>query len=238
MKRALVTGGSSPIGAAIAETLAAEGLHVIVQGRSRPEAAEAVCERIRAAGGGAESLTLDLSDEASFGRLAEIAEADPIQVFVHCAASRRDMPFAAMAIEDWREVIDAGLTSFFVALRPLIMPMMRTRWGRIVALSSLSGVVGNRGQSNYAAAKGGLHAAVKSLAREYGSRGVTANVIAPGLIDTPETLALANYDALARLSPIGRAGTPQEVADLVAFVASEKAGYLSGQIIRLDGGST
>lgn len=147
------------------------------------------------------------------------------------------MPFAAMDWEDWRRGIDINLNSFFVAARPLIMPMMRSRWGRIVAVSSLAAVTGNRGQAAYAAAKGGLLPLVKTLSREYGSRGITANVVAPGLIDTPETRALPNYDALKAMADVGRAGTPEDVAALVGFLASKASGYLTGQLIQLDGGT-
>jgi 3-oxoacyl-[acyl-carrier protein] reductase len=131
-----------------------------------------------------------------------------------------------------------NLNGFYAALRPLIMPMMRGRWGRIVAISSLTAIMGNRGQTNYAASKGGLLALAKSLTREYASRGITANVVAPGLIATPETERLGNFEALRRLSPAGRAGTPEDVAAIVGFLASDSAGYISGQMIAVDGGTS
>lgn len=238
MKRALVTGGSSPIGAAIARELANGGMHVIVHANRKLDTAEQCAADIAASGGSAEAMALDLSAPEAAEILSELALAEPVHALVHCVGGQRDMPFAAMTAEDWHHVVNLNLNSFFAALRPIIMPMIRARWGRIVALSSLTGVVGNRGQSNYAAAKGGMLPMVKSLTREYGSRGITANVVAPGLIDTPETRALDNFDALAKLSPLGRAGTPGEVAALVAFLVSEKAGYISGQLICLDGGTT
>ena len=238
MKRALVTGGSSPIGAAIAEDLAASGLHVTVHANSNLAAAEATAQRITDAGGHAEAMALDLLSPDAPDTLAARAADTPFQVFVHCVGGQRDMPFAAMERADWDHVVNLNLNTLFAALRPIIMPMMRTRWGRIVAISSLTAVAGNRGQSNYAAAKGGMLPMMKSLTREYGSRGITANVVAPGLIDTPETRALDNFDALAKMSPTGRAGTPGEVAALVEFLVSEKAGYISGQLITLDGGTT
>ncbi|MBY8974894.1 3-oxoacyl-ACP reductase FabG [Rhodobacteraceae bacterium NNCM2] len=237
MKRALVTGGSGPIGAAIAAELAASGMHVVVHANRNRAAADEAVARIAEAGGSAEALTLDLLDPAAMETLAAMAEAEAFQVLVHCVGGQRDMPFAAMSGEDWRHVIDLNLNSFFTALRPLMMPMMRKRWGRVVALSSLTGVAGNRGQANYAAAKGGMLAMAKSLTREYGSRGITANVVAPGLIDTPATRALENFEALAKLSSTGRAGTTDEVAALVGFLVSEKAGYISGQLISVDGGT-
>jgi len=239
LKRALVTGGSSPIGGAIARRLAVQGLHVIVHANRNLAAAETVVAEIAAAGGSAEALALDLTDaEAACARLGAMAEAEPIQVLVHNAGLHRDMPFAGMAFEDWRRVIDVNLNGLYAALRPLILPMMRTRWGRVIAISSLSAVTGNRGQANYAAAKGGMLAFAKSIAREYGGRGVTANVVAPGLIATPETEKLENFDALKALSPAGRAGTPDEVAALVGFLASDEAGYISGQLIAIDGGTS
>lgn len=238
MKRALVTGASSPIGAAIAADLAASGHHVILHANRNVTAAAASLREILERGGSGEVLELDLLGSGARDRLAAIAAAEPIQVLVHAVGMQRDMPLAAMELGDWHSVIDANLTTLFVALQPLIVPMMRTRWGRIVAISSLTAVTGNRGQTNYAAAKGGMLALMKSVSREYGARGITANVVAPGLIDTPATRGLENFAALAALSPTGRAGTPAEVAALVSFLVSEKSGYLSGQIICLDGGST
>ncbi len=235
--RALVTGASSPIGAAIAEALAEDGHRLILQANRNLAAAEAVAEAVRARGGVAEAVALDLTDPAASDRLAEMATAEPVQVLVHAAGGQRDKPFAAMDRADWTDILDINLTSFFAAAQPLMLPMMRTRWGRIVAVSSLSGVIGNRGQANYAAAKAGLHAAIKSIAREYGRRGITANAVAPGLIDTPETRTLANWDELVRLCPAGRAGTCEEVAATIRFLISPKAGYCSGQVICLDGGS-
>ncbi len=239
MRRALVTGGSSPIGAAIARELAGRGLHVLVHANSNLDAATATAGAIRDAGGSAEALALDLTDIDRTGEtLGRIAAAEPVQVLVHNAGLHRDMPFAGMGWEDWRAPIDLTLNGFYAALRPLILPMMRGRWGRIVAISSLTAIAGNRGQTNYAAAKGGLLALAKSLTREYASRGITANVVAPGLIDTPDTGRLENFDALRALCPAGRAGTPQEVAAVVGFLASDDASYVSGQLIAVDGGTS
>ena len=239
MTRALVTGGSSPIGRAIAAELATRGMHVIVHANANADRAAAAVDAIVDAGGSAETLVLDLTDvERTREELAAIAEADPIQVFVHNAGIHRDVPFAGMEPDDWREVLDVSLTGFYAALRPLILPMMQTRWGRVIAISSLTAIVGNRGQTNYAAAKGGLLAVAKSLTREVGRRGITANVVAPGLILTPETEELENFEALRDLCPAGRAGRPEEVAAVVGFLASDAAGYVSGQIIPVDGGTS
>ena len=197
----------------------------------------ATAETIRAGGGSAESIGLDLTDvEGALATLGQIAERAPIQVLVHNAGLQRDVPFAGMGPDDWRAVLDVNLTGLYAALRPLILPMMRGRWGRVVAISSLTAIMGNRGQTNYAAAKGGLLALAKSLTREYAGRGITANVVAPGLIATPETEALENFAALRALCPAGRAGTPQEVAAVVGFLASDAASYISGQLIAVDGG--
>ncbi len=237
MRRALVTGGASPIGAAIAAELSKQAMHVIVHANRSAERAAEVAQAIRDAGGSAETLILDLRNtDAAAAALEDLVADDAIQVLVHNAGHRVDKPFAALEADEWRSVIDVNLHGFYAALRPLIMPMMRTRWGRIVAVSSLTAIMGNRGQAAYAAAKGGYLALCKSLTREYGSRGITANVVAPGLIATPETEQLANYAELRALAPAGRAGTPEEVAAIVGFLASDKAGYISGQMIAVDGG--
>lgn len=239
MKRALVTGGSSPIGAAIARQLAAQGLHVIVHANQKRAEAEVTAAAIRAQGGSAEAFSLDLTDlEHAHSVLGTMVTDAPIQVLVHNAGLHRDVPFAGMSPDDWRAVIDVNLNGFYAALRPLIMPMMRARWGRIVAISSLTAIMGNRGQTNYAASKGGLLALAKSITREYASRGITANVVAPGLIATPETESLSNFDALRKHSPTGRAGTPEDVAAIVGFLASDAASYISGQMIAVDGGTS
>lgn len=239
MKRALITGGSSPIGQAIATEIARKGHHVLVHANSRLGAAEAIAEDIRRSGGTAEAITFDLAQpEAAREVLEALAQETPVQIVVHNAGLHRDVPFAGMAPEDWQAVIDVNLTGLYTVLRPLIMPMMRARWGRVVAISSLSGIVGNRGQANYAAAKGGMLAFAKSLTREYATRGITANVVAPGLIDTEETRAMRNLDALLSLCPAGRAGQPEDVAAAVGFLVSPEAGYISGQILAVDGGTT
>jgi 3-oxoacyl-[acyl-carrier protein] reductase len=236
MKRALVVGGSSPIGQAVSNELAAMGMHVFVHANRNLDQAQACVDGITANGGSAEALQLDILTPEAASQLEALATEAPIQVVVHCVGGQIDKPLAAMEFDDWKNVIDLNLTSFYTAVRPLIMPMLRSRWGRIIALSSLTAVRGNRGQTNYAAAKGGFLPLVKSLTQEYGSRGITANVVAPGLIDTVETTKLSNYDELVKMTPARRAGTVAEVAALVGYLASDKSGFISGQQISIDGG--
>jgi len=188
VRRALVTGGSGVIGAAICRRLAADGRHVIVHAHRRPEAADALVREIAAGGGSAEAVRFDVTDaERTAAALAGIVEAGPVQVLVNNAGVHRDAPMPGMTGAQWREVLDVNLTGFFNVTQPLLLPMIQTRWGRIVCVSSVAAVLGNRGQANYAAAKAGLHGAAKSLALELAPRGVTVNVVAPGVIDTPET---------------------------------------------------
>ncbi len=236
MKRALVTGGSGALGASICRTLARAGMQVTVHANSNPALARDLCEAIRADGGQAESATFDVRDGAACAReLERLLQAGPFQVLVHNAGVTADAPMAGMSAEQWSSVIDVSLNGFFNVARPLLLPMLRTRWGRVVAVSSVAGIMGNRGQANYAAAKAGLHGAVKSLAIEVASRGVTANAVAPGIIDSPMSNRAFSAEEIARLVPMKRAGTPQEVAAVVGFICSEEAAYLSGQVIAVDG---
>ena len=234
---AFVSGGSGHIGGAICRTLAAAGARVVVHAHSGRARAEAVVAEIRGAGGSAEAVAFDVTDDAAAkAALAALTTEAPFQIVVHAAGFSDDAPLAGMTAERWRSVVDVSLNGFFNVVQPLLLPMLRTRWGRVVAISSLSGVMGNRGQANYAAAKAGLHGAVKSLSLEYASRGITANAIAPGIIATPEVLEVFPEERIADLVPMKRAGTPQEVADLAAFLASDKAAYISGQVITIGGG--
>ena len=238
MKRALVTGGSGDLGGAIGRQLAADGLHVIAHGCRHPERAAAVVAAIQAAGRSAESVVFDVIDEAQTRNvLSKLLEAGPIQVLVNNAGVHSDAPMAGMSSAQWRLPIEICLHGFFNVTQPLLLPMISTRWGRIISISSLSGVIGNRGQTNYAAAKAGLHGATKALALELASRGITVNAIAPGLIAGGDTETTFNADAIQRLVPMKRAGTPKEVAALAGFLASEPAAYLTGQIINLNGGT-
>ncbi len=237
MKRALVTGGAGTLGAAICRRLAHDGLHVIVHAHTRVDAAEDVATAIRAGGGSAETLSCDLTDVDATATALQPVLADGVpQVLVHSAGTHDDVPMAGMSEHQWRQVIDVSLNGFYAVSRPLLLPMMATRWGRIIAISSVSAVMGNRGQVNYAAAKAGLIGAVRALALELASRGVTVNAIAPGIIDSPWVAAALDHRRIAEIVPMKRAGRPDEVADLVGFIASDQAAYITGQTIMINGG--
>lgn len=234
----MVTGGASPLGQAICRRLAADGLHVTIHAHANRAGAEALAAEIVSAGGQATAITCDVGDASATGAaMAILLAAGPIQVLVHNAGTHDDAPMAGMSAAQWMGVIDVSLNGFFHVCQPLLLPMMGTRWGRIVAVSSVSAITGNRGQANYAAAKAGLIGAVKSLAREVGSRGVTANAVAPGIIASP-AIDAAGMDAkrVAEIVPMKRAGTAAEVAALVAFLAGEDASYITGQCVSINGG--
>jgi len=236
-RRALVTGGSGDIGAAICSELAAEGCFVHVHANEQRTRALEVVSTIRDAGGNAEAVSFDLTDSAATSAALErLLESGPIDVLVHNAGIHDDAPMAGMSDVQWRRVIDVCLHGFFHVTQPLLLPMARARFGRIVCVSSVAAVLGNRGQTNYAAAKSALHGAAKSLAREMASRGISVNVVAPGVI--AGKLADATFDAeqIKQLVPAARAGTPREVAALIAFLCSDAAGYINGQVIGINGG--
>lgn len=236
MKRALVTGGSGAIGAAICRTLAADGLHVVIHANSRPDAAQQLAEEIIAAGGSAEAICFNVADaSASSAALEKLLESGAIQVLVNNAGIHQDGILAGMSQQQWHNVIDVSLNGFFNVTQPLLMPMLRTRWGRIINMSSLAGVMGNRGQVNYSAAKAGLIGATKSLAQEVASRNVTVNAVAPGIIESPMIAEAFPAETINTLVPMKRAGKPEEVASLVSFLASEHAAYISGQVISING---
>lgn len=235
MKRALVTGGSGGIGAAICRRFAADGLHVYVHSNRRLEEARKLAGEIVAAGGHAEAVAFDVTDRARTGaELEKMLAAGAIQVVVNNAGIHADAVLPAMKPEQWSSVIDVSLNGFYNVTQPLLLPMMATRWGRVINMSSVAAIAGNRGQANYAAAKAGLHGATKSLAIELASRGVTVNAIAPGFIATDMTKGIP-ADTIERLVPMKRAGTPDEVAALAGFLASDAAGYISGQVISING---
>ncbi|NOG69905.1 3-oxoacyl-ACP reductase FabG [Roseicella sp. DB1501] len=239
---ALVTGGASPIGAAICRRLAADGHAMLVHAHAGLERAEALAAALRAGGAQAAAFACDLTDAAATAAALEARPAGgdrlrgPVQILVHNAGTHADAPLAGMSESQWRGVIDVSLNGFYAVLQPLLLPMIGTRWGRIIAISSVSGLIGNRGQANYAAAKAGLIGAVKSLSLEYAARGVTANAVAPGIIESPAVAAVLTPERIAQLVPARRAGRPEEVADLVGFLASERAGYITGQAIGITGG--
>ena len=236
IKRALVTGGSGDIGEAICLELANSGLHIIVHANSNIKKANAIAEKIMAAKGSAEAISFDVSNQAAAQKAIEkLLEEGPIQVLINNAGIHEDAILAGMNTEQWNKVIDVNLNGFFNVTQPLLLPMMKTRWGRIINMSSIAGVMGNRGQANYAAAKAGIIGATKSLAMEVASRGITVNAVAPGIITGSMTENVFDKDKIKQLIPMNRAGSPQEVASLVAFLASDAAGYISSQVISING---
>ena len=233
-KRALVTGASGAIGSAIARRLAAAGACVLLHGHSRPQALQALAEEI---GNGAQAWPFDIGDDAACAAAtARMLEEGPVQVIVNNAGIHDDAVFPAMRGEQWDRVMAVSADGFYNVTQPLVMPMIRTRWGRIVNVSSVAAVAGNRGQVNYAAAKGALHGATKALALELASRGITVNAVAPGIIDAGMAEATFDAETIARMVPMKRAGTADEVAALIAFLCSDDASYISGQIVSINGG--
>jgi 3-oxoacyl-[acyl-carrier protein] reductase len=237
MRRALVTGGSGALGGAMCRRLARAGHHVTVHANNGLARAQVVAAEIVAGGGSANAVSFDVTDkEATMAGIAEILREGPIEILINNAGIHDDAVMPGMKHEQWTRVIDVSLNGFFNVTQPLLMPMMRGRWGRIVNISSVAAVAGNRGQTNYAAAKAGLHGATKSLALELASRGITVNAVAPGIIASPMADQVFTAETIAQLVPMKRAGTPEEVAELVNFLASEAAGYISAQIISINGG--
>ncbi len=237
MIKALVTGGSGSIGAAICRRLATDGFHVYIHANHNLQSAQTLADAICAEGGSAEVLTFDVTDSAAVSAiLMPLIEQQPIQILVNNAGIHDDAIFPGMQAAQWHRVIDVTVNGFFNVTQPLMMPMIRSRWGRIINVSSIAALTGNRGQVNYSAAKGALNSATKSLALEVASRGITVNAVAPGIIDTAMSESAFSDEDIKRLVPMKRAGTPAEVADLIGFLASEQAAYITGQIISINGG--
>ena len=234
-KTALVTGSTRGIGRAIAETLAACGAKVAIVGRDQARAAE-VASGIP----GSKGFGCDVAAPADIAKLIEDIERDlgPLDILVNNAGITRDNLMVRIKDDDWDAVLDANLRSAFLTIRAASRGMMKRRWGRIVNIASVVGIVGNKGQANYAASKAGLIGLTKSVAKELASRNVLANVVAPGFIETDMTAAMT-AEARTTLSaqiPLGRLGTPQDIAGLVAFLASDHAAYITGQVFVVDGG--
>ena len=237
MKHALVTGGSGGIGAAICRRLAADGYHVLIHAHHNIETANLLTDEIVANGGSAQALGFDVTDHnAVLDALTPLIEQTPIQVLVNNAGIHDDAVFPGMSPQQWQRVMDVSVNGFYNVTHTLIMPMIRTRWGRIINVSSIASLTGNRGQVNYAAAKGAINSATKSLALEVASRGITVNAVAPGIIDTSMSEHAFSAENIAQMVPMKRAGRPEEVADLIGFLASPQAAYISGQIISINGG--
>jgi 3-oxoacyl-[acyl-carrier protein] reductase len=235
--RALVTGGSGGIGAAICRRLAAAGHFVYVHANRGLEAAEATAAEIKSTGGQAAAIQFDVTDAAAAAAAAQqMLQQGNVQILVNNAGIHDDAVFPGMSPQQWHRVIDVSVNGFYNVTQPLILPMIRTRWGRIINISSVTALAGNRGQVNYAAAKGALNAATKALSLEVASRGITVNAVAPGIIATPMTAGSFDAAAINAMVPMKRAGTADEVADLVAFLASREAGYITGQVISINGG--
>ena len=237
--RALVTGGSGDIGAAICRRLGKAGRFVYVHAHRSTTAAETTVGEIMAAGGQAAAVHFDLTDaDATRAAVERLLEDGPVQVLVNNAGIHDDAVFPGMSPVQWHRVIDLSVNGFYNVTQPLMLPMIRTRWGRIINLSSVAALIGNRGQVNYAAAKGALNAATKALSLEVASRGITVNAVAPGIISTRMGDAAFDAAAIADIVPMRRAGSAEEVASLVGFLASEDAAYITGQVISIDGGMT
>lgn len=239
-RTALVTGGSRGIGRAVAERLAEDGLSVAVNYSSSETSAIEVVEGLRSRGLRAQAFGCDVSDESQVAAMFEevTEELGPVAVLVNNAGITRDNLLMRMSSEEFDDVIAVNLRSTFLCTKAALRGMMRAKWGRIVSIASVAGITGNAGQANYAASKAGMIGFTKSIAKEYGSRGITANVVAPGFITTDMTDALGGEvreTAMASIT-VGRFGAPADVAAAVAFLASEEAAYITGQVLPVDGG--
>jgi 3-oxoacyl-[acyl-carrier protein] reductase len=239
---ALVTGGSRGIGRAIALGLAADGCRVVINYATSEEAATAVVEEIRSGGGEAIAIQADVSNEEAvtdlIGKIG--ATMGPVEVLVNNAGVTRDGLLARMGSDDWDRVMEVNLRSVFLCTKAVMRGMLKNRWGRIISIGSVSGLAGNPGQANYAASKAAIIGFTKSVAKEVGGRGITANVVAPGFIESDMTASLgeAALEAAASATSVGRLGRPEDVAAAVGYLAGEQAGFITGQVIVVDGGLT
>ena len=240
LSTALVTGGSRGIGRAVAQTLAAAGYQIFLTYVSKPDEAEQTARAILAAGGRARAFRLDVGDSESVAAFFrdEVRERVELAVLVNNAGITKDGLMLRMKDEDFDRVLGINLRGAFLCLREAAKIMSKQRYGRIINISSVVGPMGNAGQVNYSAAKAGLIGMTKSAAKELASRSITVNAVAPGFIETDMTAALSDEarDAYAKAIPLGRLGSAQDVADAVAFLASDKASYITGQILAVNGG--
>jgi 3-oxoacyl-[acyl-carrier protein] reductase len=236
-KHVLVTGGGCGIGAAIAKSLAGEGRHIWVNYRNSQDAAEITAGEIQRLGFEATTLQFDVTDRQQCATvLNEFTQANSgFDIVVNNAGITADAPFPGMEDEQWDSVMKTSLDGFYNVIRPLIMPMIRKRWGRIVSMTSVAALHGNRGQTNYGAAKAGVIGATRSLAKEVASRGICVNAVAPGFIDT-KMIEDIPAEVIKQTIPMGRAGSVQEVAEVVAFLCSDAASYVTGEVINVSGG--
>ncbi len=239
-KIAIVTGGSRGIGKAICKELAQQGALVYINFVSNEDAAKQVQSEIEADGGKAELLPFDVADSKAVSKAIKgvISDQGGVHILVNNAGITRDGLLARMKDEDWDKVLSTNLTGMFYCTKAVLMKMMKQRWGRIINIGSVVGAMGNPGQANYAAAKAGIEGFTKSVAKEVASRNITANVVAPGFIETDMTQVLPDKvkEGLLGQIPAGRFGKPEDVASAVAFLASDAASYITGHVLHVNGG--